>query len=75
MSEITFTVLEESLGRIVLVKLKGGRTLRGLLEGYDKHLNLVLSKTEDITNGNEGVKLGSVIIRGDNVILISPVGG
>lgn len=75
MSEITFMVLEESLGKTVLVKLKGGKALRGLLEGYDKHLNLVLSKTEDITNGNEGVKLGNVIIRGDNVILISPVGG
>ncbi|MCS7112573.1 MAG: LSm family protein [Nitrososphaerota archaeon] len=75
MSEITFMVLEESLGKIVLVKLKGGKALRGLLEGYDKHLNLVLSKTEDVTDGNEGVKLGSVIIRGDNVILISPVGG
>ncbi|MCX8162421.1 MAG: LSm family protein [Candidatus Bathyarchaeota archaeon] len=75
MSEITFMVLEESLGKIVLVKLKGGKALRGLLEGYDKHLNLVLSKTEDVTDGNEGVKLGSVIIRGDNVVLISPVGG
>ncbi|MEM2739361.1 MAG: LSM domain-containing protein [Candidatus Bathyarchaeia archaeon] len=75
MSEITFMVLEESLGKIVLVKLKGGKALRGLLEGYDKHLNLVLSRTEDVTNGNEGVKLGSVIIRGDNVVLISPVGG
>jgi len=67
--------LEESLGKVVLVKLKGGKALRGLLEGYDKHLNLVLSKTEDITDGNEGVKLGNVIIRGDNVVLISPVGG
>jgi len=75
MSEITFMVLEESLGKVVLVKLKGGKALRGLLEGYDKHLNLVLSKTEDITDGNEGVKLGNVIIRGDNVVLISPVGG
>jgi small nuclear ribonucleoprotein len=75
MSEITFMVLEESLGKVVLVKLKGGKALRGLLEGYDKHLNLVLSKTEDITDGNEGVKLGNVIIRGDNVVLISPMGG
>jgi small nuclear ribonucleoprotein len=75
MNEITFMVLEESLGKVVLVKLKGGKALRGLLEGYDKHLNLVLSKTEDITDGNEGVKLGNVIIRGDNVVLISPVGG
>lgn len=75
MSELPFTILESSLGKIVLVKLKGGRCLRGTLEGYDKHLNLVLSKTEDISNSNEGAKIGSVIVRGDNVVFISPVGG
>jgi len=72
MSEMTTKILEESLGKIVLVRLKGGRNLRGRLKGFDQHLNLVLDETEDTTNPEGVKKLGLIIVRGDNVILISP---
>jgi len=45
MSEMTTQILEESLSKIVLVRLKGGKSLRGRLKGYDQHLNLVLEET------------------------------
>ena len=72
MSEMTTQILEESLNKIVLVRLKGGKSLRGRLKGYDQHLNLVLEETEDTTNSENVRKLGVIIVRGDNVILISP---
>ena len=72
MSEMTTQVLEESLGKTVLVRLKGGKSLRGRLKGFDQHLNLVLEETEDTTNSENVRKLGVIIVRGDNVILISP---
>jgi len=72
MSEMTTQILEESLSKIVLVRLKGGKSLRGRLKGYDQHLNLVLEETEDTTNAENVRKLGVIIVRGDNVILISP---
>jgi small nuclear ribonucleoprotein len=72
MSEMTTQILEESLSKIVLVRLKGGKSLRGRLKGYDQHLNLVLEETEDTTNSENIRKLGVIIVRGDNVILISP---
>jgi len=72
MSEMTTQILEESLSKIVLVRLKGGKSLRGRLKGYDQHLNLVLEETEDTTNNENVKKLGVIIVRGDNVILISP---
>jgi len=72
MSEMTTQILEESLSKIVLVRLKGGKSLRGRLKGYDQHLNLVLEETEDTTNSEDLRKLGVIIVRGDNVILISP---
>jgi len=72
MSEMTTKILEESLGKIVLVRLKGGKNIRGRLKGFDQHLNLVLDETEDTTNPESVKKLGLIIVRGDNVILISP---
>lgn len=72
MSEMTTQLLEESLGKTVLVRLKGGKSLRGKLKGFDQHLNLVLEETEETTSAENVKKLGVIIVRGDNVILISP---
>ena len=72
MSEMTTKILEESLGKIVLVRLRGGRKLRGKLKGFDQHLNLVLEETEDTTDIENVKKLGAIIVRGDNVVIISP---
>jgi len=72
MSEMTTEILEQNIGKIVLVRLKGGKSLRGRLKGFDQHLNLVLEETEDTTNVENQRKLGLIIVRGDNVVLISP---
>jgi len=72
MSEMTTEILEQNIGKIVLVRLKGGKSLRGRLKGFDQHLNLVLEETEDTTNVESQRKLGLIIVRGDNVVLISP---
>jgi small nuclear ribonucleoprotein len=65
-------ILEESLGKIVLIKLRGGKSIRGRLQGFDQHLNLVLEKAEDVTDAENVRELGLIIVRGDNVIMISP---
>ena len=72
MSEMATQILEESLGKVVLVRLKGGKSLRGKLRGFDQHLNLVLEETEDTTDMEKVKRLGVIIVRGDNVIIISP---
>lgn len=72
MSEMTTQILQESLGRTVLVRLKGGKSMRGKLKGFDQHLNLVLEETEDTTDPEDVKKLGVLIVRGDNVVIISP---
>ncbi|MHA1377679.1 MAG: LSM domain-containing protein [Candidatus Helarchaeota archaeon] len=67
-------LLSKSLDQRVLIKLKGGRELRGKLRGFDQHMNLVLENTEEVVYGDEDTikNLGTIIVRGDNVIIISP---
>ena len=72
MSEMITAVLERSVGKIVLVRLRGGTSLRGKLEGFDQHMNLVLVDTEDVSASDDVKGLGTIILRGDNVVMISP---
>ncbi|CCJ35034.1 RNA-binding protein [Methanoculleus bourgensis] len=65
-------ILDQVLNRQpVIISLKGGREIRGVLQGYDVHMNLVLDKAEEEMDGAVQ-KLGTLIVRGDNVIYITP---
>jgi small nuclear ribonucleoprotein len=72
MTKRPLDILDQVLNRQpVIVSLKGGRELRGVLQGYDVHMNLVLDKAEEIEDGKSR-NVGTLIVRGDNVIYISP---
>ncbi|ADN37399.1 Like-Sm ribonucleoprotein core [Methanolacinia petrolearia DSM 11571] len=72
MTKRPLEILDQALNqKPVIVSLKGGREIRGILQGYDVHMNLVLENAEEEINGvikNQG----TLIVRGDNVIYISP---
>ncbi len=72
MSEVAAKIFEHSLNKVVFVQLKGGRNVRGRLYSFDQHMNLVLEEAEDVTNSDAAKKLGTIIVRGDNVVLVSP---
>lgn len=65
-------VLDESLERVILIKLKGGKMIRGTLKGYDQHMNLLLEASEELFEENKSNDLGTIVVRGDNVVIISP---
>lgn len=67
-----FDLLSSSIGKNVLVELKGNLSFRGKLTAFDVHMNLTLEEAEKLENGEVKTKYGTIILRGDNVIFISP---
>jgi len=66
-------ILHASLNNRVMVELRGGRGYHGTLDGYDvPHMNLVLKNAEEILKGESGTKHNLIIVRGDNIIFVSP---
>jgi len=79
---IASQLLQESVGKNVLVKLKGRRSIRGKIKGFDKQMNIVMTEAVEIleqpANNNNPEKgkvqesqVGDALIRGDNVITIA----
>ena len=65
--------LNEAKGNRVFVELKNGSVFVGELHAFDIHINLVLNNTEEQNKKGEVTrKIGRVLIRGDNVLYVSP---
>ena len=71
--------LTDSINQIILIKVKRNRLFRALLRSFDEHLNIFIENAEQIfeyqdEEGNireEHEELGSIVIRGDNIIFIN----
>ena len=63
-------VLEKSVNQKLSLLLKDGRIIDGKLTGYDEYMNMVLQDVEE-TNGETKRRLGTIILRGNNVVSIS----
>ncbi len=64
--------LGKALNSQVLIKLKGGKEFRGALQSFDMHMNLVINDAEELEDGESTRRLGVVLVRGDNIVYISP---
>ena len=69
--DVTVQVLKENIGKNIVIKLKGDKIVKGVLEKFDQHMNLVLSNATEY-KGEESTKLGNMLLKGDNIIIISP---
>jgi len=66
--------LQSMVGQKIQVEMKGGQhILEGILESSDEYLNMHLNNTVEIIDGEKSISLGSVVLRGNNVIIINPV--
>lgn len=64
--------LNASRDKRVMVELKNGKCFVGNLKAFDIHINVVLENAEELVDGKSERKLGTVFLRGDTIILISP---
>ena len=65
-------LLEKSMNHRISLLLKDGRILEGKLAGYDDYMDMVLEETEERT-AEQTRRLGTVVLRGNNVVRISPM--
>lgn len=66
------SVLNANIRHKVIVELKAGREYRGTLDGFDPHMNIVLKNAEERMDDDVVRKFDIAILRGDNVVYISP---
>jgi len=71
--ERPFDLLNKEIGQAVLIRLKGGTQIRGKLSSFDIHMNLVIQDAEELEDGVTRAKIGTILLRGGNIIYISPV--
>ena len=55
--DMAVKVLDESINQVVLIKLKGNKTIRGTLLGFDQHMNLLLDSSEEIPAEGDSTSL------------------
>ena len=74
MAERPIDALDRAKGKKVYVKLKNGDEITGILRALDLHLNLWLDDAEIVrNNGDNKIKVGTILIRGDTIVYASPV--
>jgi small nuclear ribonucleoprotein len=72
MSERPIDALDRAKGKKVLIKLKNGEEMVGILKALDLHLNIWLEDAE-IQKSDSKIRLGTVLLRGDTIVYASPV--
>ena len=72
MTDRPIDVLDRAKGKRVILKLKNGEEVTGILKALDLHLNLWLDEAE-VTKNESKLRLGSLLVRGDTIVYASPV--
>ena len=65
-------LLEKSVDKRISLLLKDNRILEGKLTGFDDYMNMVLEETTE-RSAEEEKRLGTVVLRGSNVVSIALV--
>ena len=64
--------LNSARNKRVMIETKNNKQYLGTLKSFDIHINVVLEHAEEHVNGEIKRKIGTIFIRGDTIIFISP---
>ncbi len=74
MTDRPIDALDRAKGKKIILKLKNGEEVTGVLKALDLHLNLWLDEAEVTKNNGENkMKMGTLLVRGDTIVYASPV--
>lgn len=54
----------------MLLKLNGGRSVAGILRGFDPFMNVVLDETVEECKDSTRNNIGMVVIRGNSIVMV-----
>ena len=74
MADEISTLMGNHQNKMVSLRLRNGSTLQGVLIDFDIHMNLTLRDAEDVSDDENHIKLGKILLRGDNILSISMPG-
>jgi small nuclear ribonucleoprotein len=66
-------ILSKAKDKRVIIKLKNNKKVSGKVESYDMHLNLWLKDVELVDSDGQSENYDKFLVRGDNIIFISPM--
>lgn len=61
--------LKKFMEKRLEIRLNAGRTVVGVLRGYDQFMNIVLDNTIELVSPTEKNEIGMVMIRGNSVVM------
>ena len=64
-------ILQSSLHKNIIIKLKGKRTLKGKLKSFDQFMNLTLENAVEVLKDNKINEMGNIFIKGENIVIIA----
>ncbi len=70
MADEISTLMNNSKDKVILLRLRNNKTIKGHLQDFDIHMNLTLKDAEDVSD-EKTVQLGTILLRGDNILAIS----
>merc|ERR1712212_161479 len=62
--------LKKYMEKKLTLKLNGGRSVTGILRGFDPFMNLVVDESIEETKSGEKRSIGMVVVRGNSIVLL-----
>uniref|UniRef100_A0A6M2DU58 Small nuclear ribonucleoprotein G n=1 Tax=Xenopsylla cheopis TaxID=163159 RepID=A0A6M2DU58_XENCH len=62
--------LKKFMDKRLALKLNGGRSVTGVLRGFDPFMNLVVDDSVEILKDGGRNQIGMVVIRGNSIVMV-----